>query len=55
MRKIKFVYFDVGDVLISNDIAHQRLAKQFDCPKEHVSTFFDSHWEKACRDVIEIF
>lgn len=49
MKSIDFVYFDVGGVLISNDIARERLAKRLQRPKVDVTAFFDSHWETVCR------
>lgn len=52
MKNIRFVYFDVGDVLVSNVIGHKRLAEHVNRPREHVTAFFDANWERACRGTI---
>lgn len=49
MKGVRFVYFDAGDVLVSNIIGHERLAHHINKPKEHVTAFFDTNWERACR------
>lgn len=52
MRSIKFVYFDVGSVLLDNDIAMRKLAVHVHHPYEEIKNFFNSHWEKANRGEI---
>ncbi|MBI4065427.1 HAD-IA family hydrolase [Candidatus Gottesmanbacteria bacterium] len=52
MKSIKFIYFDVGSVLLDNDIAMQKLAVHVNHQYEEIRNFFDSHCEKANRGEI---
>lgn len=49
---IKFIYFDVGDVIVDNDYAKRTIANNYTLSYEKVVSFFSEHWQLACRGQI---
>lgn len=48
-KSIKFVYFDVGGVLLNFVHAHKKVAAQYNVPYESVLAVFEQHWREECR------
>ncbi len=51
-KQIRFVYFDLGRVIIDVDAAVRKLAQYAKKTPKEVKRFFDSHWMEACRGTI---
>lgn len=49
MKEIAFVYFDLGDVLVNNRTAHERIATHTGKPLPDVELFFETYAIRACR------
>lgn len=50
---IKFIYFDLGGVVIDNHKAHKHIAKMAGSTPEQVSEFFTANWKKACEGMMD--
>ena len=46
---IKFIYFDLGGVVIDNHTAHKRIAKMAGSTPEQIADFFTANWKRACE------
>lgn len=46
---IKFIYFDVGSVMVDNDIAIERVAKKHKVDREDVLSIVEANWRAGCR------
>ena len=46
---IKFIYFDVGGVLLNFVHAHKKVAAQYNVPYESVLAVFENNWREECR------
>lgn len=51
-KTIKFIYFDVGGVLLDWREGHRRVAKKYNVPYESISKIFDANWQAACRGTL---
>ncbi len=50
---IKFIYFDLGGVVIDNHKAHKEIAKMAGSTPEQISDFFSVNWKKACEGAMD--
>ena len=49
MRKdIRFVYFDLGRVVVDNEASFDFLAQETGADIRQIIDFFDAHWKEAC-------
>ena len=46
---VKFIYFDVGGVLLDFREGHSRVSKQYGIPLEKIQEVFEKNWREACR------
>lgn len=51
-KSIRFVYFDVGGVLLNFVEAHKKVARQYGVPYESVLAVFEKYWRDECRGKI---
>lgn len=51
-KPIKFVYFDVGGVLLDWREGHKRVAAKYNVPYESIRKVFEANWQNACRGVL---
>lgn len=49
MKEIAFVYFDLGEVLVNNQTAHERIATHTGRTLSDVEQFFETYAIRACR------
>ena len=47
-KKISFIYFDLGGVVIDNEQTKRGLAREFHLDAEAIQTFFDENWRESC-------
>lgn len=51
-KPIRFVYFDVGGVLLDWREGHKRVAEKFNVPYENIRKVFEANWQEACRGTL---
>lgn len=49
---IKFIYFDVGSVIIDNDAAMASVAKMHNVPQEEILAIVEANWKAGCRGTL---
>ncbi len=49
---IKFIYFDVGSVIVDNEIAIENIANTHNVPHKEVLEIVQSNWREGCRGVL---
>lgn len=47
-KPIRFIYFDVGNVIVNNDEAMERVARTHKVSKRDVYDIVYTHWREAC-------
>lgn len=52
MKKPKFLYFDVGGVLLDYRRGHRRIAEQYNVPHQKLVDIFEANWRDACRGTL---
>lgn len=52
-KAIKFVYFDVGGVLLDWREGHKRVAKKYNVSYEAIRSVFEANWIEACRGTLK--
>jgi len=50
---ISFVYFDLGGVVIDNEVAKRELSREFHLDVDVIQRFFDNNWRKACSGALD--
>jgi HAD superfamily hydrolase (TIGR01509 family) len=51
-KPIKFVYFDVGGVLLNFTEGHKKVAQKYGVPFETLRKVFDENWKAACKGTL---
>lgn len=51
-KSIRFIYFDVGGVLLDFRSGHKRAAEKYGVPYEAVQSIFEANWQAACRGTL---
>jgi len=51
-KTVKFIYFDLGGVIINNRVAVHNVAKRFGILPEHIRQILDQNWSAACRGLL---
>ena len=49
---IKFIYFDVGSVMVNNEVAVENIAKKHNVPHKEVLEIVQANWREACRGTL---
>ncbi len=49
---IKFIYFDVGSVIVDNEYAKRKIARDHNLPLDKVLKVFEDNWNAGCRGVL---
>lgn len=49
---IKFIYFDVGSVIVDNDYSRRKMARDHNLPLEKVLKVFEDNWKAGCIGVL---
>ncbi|MEK7577425.1 MAG: HAD hydrolase-like protein [Patescibacteria group bacterium] len=49
---IKFIYFDVGSVIVDNDYSKMSIARQHNISYEKVLKVFEENWKAGCRGTL---
>ncbi len=52
-KPIKFIYFDVGGVLLDWREGHKRVAKKYNVPYDSIRAVFEANWREACRGTLK--
>lgn len=52
VKPIRFVYFDVGGVLLDWREGHKRVAEKYNVPYENIRKVFEANWREACRGTL---
>ncbi|MBU1200559.1 hypothetical protein KJ953_03425 [Patescibacteria group bacterium] len=52
MKKVKFVYFDIGGVLVDHVLALKKIAKQLEISEERTIALFHEYCDKFDRGVL---
>lgn len=52
MKKIKFIYFDLGGVVVHLGASQSKMAKRINVSLQRIEETFDKFWERACRGQI---
>ena len=53
LKGVKFVYFDVGNVLFSFSSGLEKLSRMFNVPLPRVTTFWRSKDDDMCRGLLD--
>lgn len=51
-KTIRFIYFDIGGVLLDFREGHKLVAKKYGVPYEAIQEVFEANWKDACRGVL---
>lgn len=51
-KPIKFIYFDVGGVLLDWREGHKKVAEKYNVPYESIRKVFEANWREACRGTL---
>lgn len=51
-KPTKFIYFDVGGVLLDWRAGHQKVAAKYNVPYESIRDVFEANWQNACRGIL---
>jgi len=53
-KTVRFVYFDVGGVLMSWQDGHRKVAEEYNVPLEDLQKVFHENWRDACRGTLDL-
>lgn len=48
-KSIRFIYFDVGGVLLDWRAGHRRVSEKYRVPYDVIRNIFDANWQDACK------
>lgn len=51
-KSVRFIYFDVGGVLLDWREGHKRVAEKYNVPYENIRKVFEANWREACRGTL---
>lgn len=51
-KQIRFIYFDVGGVMLNFTEGHKKVAQKYGVPFETLRRVFDENWKAACKGTL---
>jgi FMN phosphatase YigB (HAD superfamily) len=52
-KPVRFIYFDIGGVLLDWREGHKKVAKKYNVPYESIRDVFEANWKEACRGTLK--
>lgn len=52
-KPVRFIYFDVGGVLLDWREGHKRVAKKYNVSYDAIRSVFEANWKEACRGTLK--